>query len=67
MLTHISHLKNSDDTNLDYTGDESIAAIAKVRFDDADWDEIERAIESRVMFNDSKIVLCSIHQFSKYY
>lgn len=50
-----------------FTGHETMAAVAKVRFDDADWEEIERAIESRVMFYDAKIVLCSIHQFSKYY
>ncbi len=44
-----------------------MVAVAKVRFDDADWEEIERAIESRVMFYDAKIILCSIHQFSRFY
>jgi len=50
-----------------YTGHEAMVAVAKVRFDDADWEEIERAIESRVMFYDAKIILCSIHQFSRFY
>ena len=50
-----------------YTGHETMVAVAKVRFDDADWEEIERAIESRVMFYDAKIILCSIHQFSRFY
>ena len=49
------------------TSDETIVAVAKVHFDDADWEKIERAIESRVMFYDAKIVLCSIHQFSRFY
>lgn len=50
-----------------HTSHETISEAAKVRFDAADGMEIERTIESRVLFYDAKIVLCSIHQFSKYY
>ena len=38
-----------------------------MRFDDADWEDIERAICSVTRFSDAKIALCSIHQFSRFY
>ena len=49
------------------TKEETVFAIARMRFDDADWEEIERAVCSVTRFSDVKIALCSIHQFSKFY
>lgn len=49
------------------TKEETVFAIARMRFDDADWDDIERAICSVTRFSDAKIALCSIHQFSRFY
>lgn len=49
------------------TLDETVFAIAKMRFTDADWPAIERAVESVIVFYDAKIALCSMHLFSKYY
>ena len=49
------------------TKEETVFAIARMRFDDADWEDIERAVCSVTRFSDAKIALCSIHQFSKFY
>ena len=49
------------------TSNETIFAIAKIQFADSDWDAIERAIESVTPFYEAKIILCSIHQFSRFY
>ena len=49
------------------TKEETVFAIARMRFDDADWEDIERAICSVTSFSDAKIALCSIHQFSRFY
>ena len=49
------------------TKEETVFAIARMRFDNADWEKIEAAVVSVTMFSDAKIALCSIHQFSKFY
>ena len=49
------------------TSNETIFAIAKIQFTDSDWEAIERAIESVIPFYEAKIILCSIHQFSRFY
>lgn len=49
------------------TSNETIFAIAKIQFADSDWEAIERAIESVTPFYEAKIILCSIHQFSRFY
>ncbi|MBR5718089.1 MAG: hypothetical protein IKX16_03615 [Clostridia bacterium] len=37
------------------TKEETVFAIARIRFDDADWDDIERAVCSVTRFSDAKI------------